>query len=624
MDLIPMPTLVVAGLLLLAVIVAWMFQRLFLRMFGVVLVPENHVALVNKKYVLVGKNKALPDGAVIALNGEAGWQADTLPPGVYFWLWPWQYAVEFQEFIEVKDGQLGVIDAIDGAPLTKGRVLAPGVDCFSFQDARKFLTGGGQRGPQVAVLAPGVYRVNTKLFNVRTAQATTVGVDEVGIVTVSDGRQLRTDTGEIAGPHVEGHNSFQDADAFMRAGGAKGLQEQVLLAGRYFINPMFATVDPVPMTMVPIAHVGVVISYVGTEGEDISGDDFKHGNLVRQGQRGVWAEPLDPGKYPINTHTHKVEMVPTANVVLNWADAKTESHALDANLSTITARSTDGFTFNLDVSQIIHIPRQQAAMVIARFGNMANLVTQVLEPVIGNYFRNSAQKNDVIDFLQERQVRQQEARAAIATALGSYNVEAVDTLIGDIVPPSDLMKTLTDRKLAQQNKVTFDNQKLAEDARVEFEQAKATASTQAEVVAAERKVAIAEFNAQASVKTAEGDAKRKTITAAADAEVQRVNGQANADVQKISGSAQAEVVKMTGNAEAAKSLAIGSAEADVIKMKIASMTSENYASVEIARALANHAHRLVPDIVASGNGDSGGLVQVLLAKMIKEDRADKK
>ena len=50
-------------------------------------------------------------------------------------------------------------------------------------------------------------------------------------------------------------------------------------------------------------------------------------------------------------------------------------------------------------------------MVIARFGNMANLVTQVLEPVIGNYFRNSAQKNDVIDFLQERQERQKEARA---------------------------------------------------------------------------------------------------------------------------------------------------------------------------------------------------------------------
>jgi uncharacterized membrane protein YqiK len=41
------------------------------------------------------------------------------------------------------------------------------------------------------------------------------------------------------------------------------------------------------------------------------------------------------------------------------------------------------------VSQIIHIPRNDAPKVIARFGTMANLVTQVLEPTIGNYFRNA-------------------------------------------------------------------------------------------------------------------------------------------------------------------------------------------------------------------------------------------
>ena len=105
----------------------------------------------------------------------------------------------------------------------------------------------------------------------------------------------------------------------------------------------------------------------------------------------MWVEPLDPGKYPINPYTHKVSNVPTANVVLNWATGKTEAHKLDANLSTITVRSADGFKFNLDVSQIIHIPRNDAPKVIARFGDMSALVTQVLEPTIGNYFRNAAQ-----------------------------------------------------------------------------------------------------------------------------------------------------------------------------------------------------------------------------------------
>src|SRR5262249_14339503 len=182
-------------------------------------------------------------------------------------------------------------------------------------------------------------------------------------------------------------------------GGYKGLQEQVLLAGRYFINPRFATVEPQAMTTVPIAHAGVVIAFVGEVGVDVTGDTFKHGNLVRQGPKGVGVEPPGPGKYPINPYTHKVENVPTANIVLNWADSKTEAHKLDANLSTITVRSSDGFTFNLDVSQIIHIPRTDAPKVIARFGSVANLVTQVLEPTIGNYFRNDAQGSDGITFL---------------------------------------------------------------------------------------------------------------------------------------------------------------------------------------------------------------------------------
>ena len=147
--------------------------------------------------------------------------------------------------------------------------------------------------------------------------------------------------------------------------------------------------------------------------------------------------------------------MPTANVVLNWATGKTEAHNLDKNLSTITVRSSDGFTFNLDVSQIIHIPRTEAPKVIARFGSMANLVTQVLEPTIGNYFRNAAQNSDVIDFLKQRSMRQNEAKESISAALAQYNVGAVDTLIGDITPPEELMKTLTDRKLAEQEQITY-------------------------------------------------------------------------------------------------------------------------------------------------------------------------
>lgn len=581
-------------LLLIALLLLW---KVLLRVvLGAIIVPSGKIAVVVKKFGL-GAGKSLPDGKIIALNDEAGIQADTLGPGLHWGFYPWQFDLRLQDFVTVPEGYIGIVESKDGVPLSGGRVLAQRVECDSFQNARAFLTGGGERGPQIAVIPPGTYRINTSLFSVVLEPALEIPDNMVGIVTTKDGEPLPK--GEIAGRDVPGHSQFQDGQAFIDAGGFKGLQEQVILAGRYYINPRFATVETKPMTEVPIAYVGVVIAYVGATGVDVTGETFKHGNLVTKGQKGVWVEPLDPGKYPINPFTHRVENVPTANVVLNWATGKTEAHKLDANLSTITVRSSDGFTFNLDVAQIIHIPRNDAPKVIARFGTVGNLVTQVLEPTIGNYFRNAAQKSDVIEFLKSRSERQEEAKEAIAKALQEYNVGAVDTLIGDINPPDALMATLTDRKIAQQQQITFDNQRLAEEERKKLEQARAQANTQSQVVNAERAVEIAEFNAQSAVKKAEGDAKSKTINAEADA----------------------NVLITVGNAEAGKTRAIGTAEANVIQQKIASIESGNYAAIEVARALAGaRGVKLVPDIVATGNGTDGSssLVSLLLATLVRD------
>ncbi len=566
--------------------------KLWMRLLGIVMIPEDSFGIVNKKFALFGKTR-LPDGAIVALEGEAGVQADTLAPGLHFGLWPWQYEIDIEKFIEIEDGKIGIVGSEGGAPLPAGRVLARHVECNLFQDARMFLQNGGERGPQINVLPPGKYRINTKIFYISDADAIEVAEGKVGIVTTKEGKALPS--GQIAGGEVSGHNMYQNGQAFIDNGGYKGLQEQVILAGRYFINPDFATIEEVEMTEVPIAHVGVVIAFVGEAGEDVTGEAFKQGNLVVKGKRGVWREPLDPGMYAINTRTHKVEMVPTANTVLNWATGKTEAHNLDAKLSTIKVRSSDGFDFTLDVSQIIHIPRNDAPLVVARFGTVLNLVTQVLEPTIGNYFRNAAQSSDAIDFLVKRRERQNEAKESIREALQEYNVGAVDTLIGDINPPAELMKTLTDRKIAEQQQVTYEAQRLAQVQRQQLEQATAIADTQSRVVDAERQVQIAEFDAKSAIAKAEGDAKSKTINAEADA----------------------KVTTLTGEAEATKITAVGNAEAEVIGKKTNAVGQNNFAAIEVIRSLATHNIPLVPQIVAGGGEGNGGLVNILLANLIK-------
>jgi uncharacterized membrane protein YqiK len=337
------PAVLAAGAIIVLILLAMICYRLILRFFGVVIIPQDSIGIVNRKFVLIGGHRTLPDGQIIALSGEAGYQADTLAPGIHFLLWPWQYAVTLQKFIAISEGNIGVVEASGGRPLSEGRVLGKAIECDSFQSVRAFLDNGGERGPQIAIIPPGVYRINTVFFTITEAPALEIADNMVGVVTTKDGAPLAT--GDIAGTEIPRHNMFQDAQQFINGGGFKGLQEQVLLAGRYYINPRFVTVELKPMTEVPIANVGVVIAYVGAVGVDLSGDAFKHGNLVSTGQKGVWAQPLDPGKYPINPYTHRVECVPTANVVLNWATGKSEAHNLDKNLCSITVRSADGFTF---------------------------------------------------------------------------------------------------------------------------------------------------------------------------------------------------------------------------------------------------------------------------------------
>ena len=96
------------------------------------------------------------------------------------------------------------------------RILGKVVDCDNFQDARKFLVNGGEKGRQLGILTAGTYRINTALFTVitsynalgarheprRNSQLQRVEPDMVGIVTTLDGRPI--EAGEIAGPDHSG------------------------------------------------------------------------------------------------------------------------------------------------------------------------------------------------------------------------------------------------------------------------------------------------------------------------------------------------------------------------------------------------------------------------------------
>ena len=563
---------------------------------GAVRIRERQVGIVVKKFS--GKN--LPPGRLIALDGEAGYQADTLPPGLHFRYWRWQYRIIKVAVTIVPQGEIALIVAADGASIPSQRILGRVVDGHKFQDARKFLLNGGEKGRQLDILTAGTYRINTAIFTVITAQNAEqhgmnseqlhvhrVASDMVGIVTTLDG--LSIEAGEIAGPAIPAHEDFQNAQAFLDGGGRRGLQEQILLSGSWNLNPWFAQVEQVPMISIPIGYVGVVISFVGKAHEDVSGVDFKHGDLVNTGHKGVWVLPLYPGKHPLNSRVMKVELVPTTNIVLNWAN-RTEAHHYDEKLQSITVRSKDGFAFNLDVSQIIHVGALDAPKVISRVGSMQNLVDHVLQPIVGNYFRNSAQDYTVLDFLGARSHRQVEAAEHIRRAIGAYDVQAIDTLIGDINPPAELMHTQTARKIAEEQRKTYEVQEAAQKQRQQLVRQTSLADIQQQVVGAEQGVNIAELQANAHVKQANGDA---------------------------------EAVRLQAHGEAEAIRATGQAKAEAYRAGVESLGAQSYTVMQLMQIVGERNVRIVPDVAVSGAQSSTGLVDGLLGLMLKKQSNEK-
>lgn len=544
----------------------------------------------------------------LANGGQKGPQIAFLPPGNYR-INTLMFKVQKMPITKIPGGKVGLVEATDGSRIPEGRLLARHVvDHGNYFDGEAFLRNGGERGRQLDVLMPGIYRLNPMLFRViEIADWTHIEADQVGIVTVNEGRPI-SDPSKIAAEELpmDLHNNFQDADAFLKAGGQKGLQIPVLRAGNYAINPWFAFVEKVDMIQVGIGSCGVVTSYVGGEGADLT-DDAVNAKIVANGSKGIWADPLQPGKHPLNTKICKVDIVPTTQILLNWADTRSSAHDLDSNLKTITLRTADAFNVSMDVSVIIHIPIRNAPKVIANLGSVKNMISQVLEPAISSHFRNAAQYIQALDLYTQRRELQEKAKEHIDAVLRVHHIDSKDTLIADVVLPPELTKTVTDRQIAEQEKKTFATQKEAQDERRNLENAKAQANMQPKVVESERNVEIQKNLAEGRIKEAEGSKQAAILTAEGQAAAVRLEAGGKAEATKVNAAADSEAIQKVGSAEAEIILAKGTSTAEAYKLEVAAMGRDVFGQIRVIDKIAAANLKFIPDnLVVGGGGGEGG------------------
>lgn len=624
-------------------------------------IPNDRLGVLEKLWSLKG---SVNDG-FIALGGEAGFQPDVLRGGFHFFV-PFQYAVHRVPLVSIPQGQIGYVYARDGKALAPEQTLASNEVADNFEDVRGFLAHGGQKGPQRKILREGVYAINLAQFIVLTESRTyavalaptdaqifheTVMLideregfepvvihnseDTIGVVTVHDGPALRA--GEIIAATVGGdagdanfHNNFQNPEAFLRAGGFRGRQYQVLVDGSYYINRLFATVELVAKTVIEVGTVGVVVSYTGPAGADVSGAAYRHGELVEMGHRGVWDKPLLPGKYAFNTYAGKIVTVPTTNFVLKWTTEATGPHKLDENLSEISLITKDAFEPQLPLSVVVHIDYMKAPLVVQRFGDVKRLVEQTLDPMVSAYFKNIGQTKTLIELLQERSDIQLRSSQEMREKFAGYSLDLQEVLIG--TPRASvagqtqgrssieqILEQLRERQIAVEKVETYKLQEIAAAQERTLREKEALAEQQANITAS-----------SLAIQLRENEGKAKLAQTHQEAEATQVAAKASAERVRLEGQGEADRIRAVGLADAEKVRAIGLAQAEATEKQVGAYGGPEYqlnsqVLMRFAEAIEKGNLQIVPNVVVGGDCKSGGgnMVEMLLAMLVAE-KAEKK
>jgi uncharacterized membrane protein YqiK len=614
-------------------------------------IPNSRIGIVEKMWSSKGSVK----NGIMALKGEAGYQPRILRGGLHFFF-PLQFRVHILPLVTIPQGSIGYIFARDGEGLAPTQALASNDRAVDFQDVEAFLTSGGQKGPQRKILREGTYAINLAQFVVITKErlyaleldkseqkifnqmAETIedrlgfepviirdNDDSIGIVTVHDGPSLST--GDIIAPTVGDdpalvasyHNNFQDPERFLAAGGRRGRQLQVLVEGTYYVNRLFATVEYTKKTVIDVGNVGVVVSYTGTSSKDISGAEYKHGELVSNGSRGVWEVPLLPGKYAFNTYAGRVITVPTTNFILKWNKSETGAHRFDENLSEVSLITKDAFEPSLPLSVVVHIDYRKAPLVVQRFGDIKKLVEQTLDPMVAAYFKNIGQTRTLIQLLQDRSDIQKQAGQEMKEKFQMYNLELLEVLIGTPTSSRDqangtsqieqILTQLRSRQIAEEQVETYRQQEKAAVKERELREAESRAKQQTNLTESELSII---------VQTNQGKA-----------ELARAQQQAT-QIQTLA-AAESEKIRMLAEGEAKRVAKVGVAQAVAIQEQVRAYGGPRFQLTQqvmnrFAEAIQTAGVDLVPKVVIGGGKDAGegnglgggNVIEGLLAMMLSE------
>jgi uncharacterized membrane protein YqiK len=408
-------------------------------------VEDDQGGVVVKKF-----GSDLPAGQIIATKGEKGPQAYVLPPGWHFFYWPWLYDLTAVDNIDIKQGQIGVVTAKDGKALPEGEVFAASWKSpQDMLDGVTFLAGEGYRGPQLTVLPPAQYRYNPRLYNIEVKSSLEVEVGSVAVIKANAGEE-----------------------------------------------------------------------YVPEEGKEV---EMVNGvPVVPNGFRGIWREPLTPNAYYMHPDAYVVTIVQTTKRVYSYTSLEGMSTKSDRpnEDNSVRVRTKDGYEFPVDVRTSVKIDAADAPYVVAMLANPDSdpdkdgfdvLEERAILPSLRSIFRNTAEAKGALEYVASRSQIETDATTQFTKDMEVYKIDVDKVYVADIgldkTPEGkDLLKTQTDRELASQQQVTYQEQEKAEIERAKMVKAEEDAEQEKLKAEAAAKVDIAKSEAEAKKEMAKGEA----------------------------------------------------------------------------------------------------------------------
>ena len=451
---------------------------------------------------------------------------------------------------------------------------------FTSLSPGKIIATNGEKGPQARILPPGWHPWYWPfIYDIEFADVVEIEQGMVGMLTAADGKPLpRGATYAPAWQEGTETEMAQNAEYFLgEGGGYRGPQTSVLSPGKYRYNPKLFKLKTTPVLTIEKAQVGVVKSNVGDDPTSGAGDaEAGERKLVDRGQRGIWRDPLVPDQYYAYSHTdaYQVTTISTKKHIVLYTSQQ-GPHSESAEEREIMVRTSDGFTFPVDVRVEFEIHPQDAPLLVATVGDDQEGLRTVMDSAVRAIFRNNAENVKALDYVKQRSHQESQSESMLREELKSIGVTITGVRIGDVGNEETLgtlLKTQMDREIALQEQETFQEQQRAAEQKKELTRTEQEAEE-------EKRLATAAY----AVRIAENEKEKQIIAAEAEA--------------------QAVELKAT-------------AQANAYKLIAEQIGSNNAALVELLRIVGENRIEITPRVMVAGGAATEGQTTALIGTML--------